>query len=113
MACSGGFPELAYVHLGEILRNVDWLTFEPSLLVPSVREVSIRGRCTEEEALLLCAYVDTPHLCDCELVGLGLTRLVRCRDGYGRERWDRSRSRQRSRSSDRWQSGSSRCVLTR
>jgi hypothetical protein len=35
-------------------RNVDWLTYEPSLIVPSVRNLFICGRSTEEEALLLC-----------------------------------------------------------
>jgi hypothetical protein len=53
-AASGGCPELFTVEIGGLHKNVDWLTYEPSLIVPSVRDLSISGRGTEEEALLLC-----------------------------------------------------------
>jgi hypothetical protein len=62
MAASGGCPQLSEVVIGQppeaamdgLSRNADWLALEPSLIVPSVRDLCIRGCGTEEEALLLC-----------------------------------------------------------
>jgi hypothetical protein len=61
MADSGGCPELFWVQVHGLERNYDWLTFEPSLIAPSVRDLHIEGHSTEEEALVLC----------CALVQLG------------------------------------------
>jgi hypothetical protein len=58
LAASGGCPELVEIYLMALARNVEWLTYEPSLIVPSVRELSLWGSFTEEEALLLaCGLV--------------------------------------------------------
>jgi hypothetical protein len=54
MAASGGCPQLFHVNLAYTARNLDWIAYEPSLIVPSVRDLSIQGHGTEEEALLLC-----------------------------------------------------------
>jgi hypothetical protein len=54
MAASGGCPDLFELIVQWTTKNVDWLTHEPGLVVPSVRNLSIAGRCTEEEALLFC-----------------------------------------------------------
>jgi hypothetical protein len=55
LAASGGCPELFAVDADDISKNLDWLVHEPSLIVPSVRSLTLRcARCTEEEALLLC-----------------------------------------------------------
>jgi hypothetical protein len=54
LAASGGCPALSRVVVDKVARNVEWLSFAPSLIVPSVEYVSIRGRGTEEEVLLLC-----------------------------------------------------------
>jgi hypothetical protein len=54
MAASGGCPELVGLHLKGLSSHIDWLTCEPSLIVPSVRRLWIDGRCTGEEALLWC-----------------------------------------------------------
>jgi hypothetical protein len=59
LATSGGCPELLEAHVYGVKRNVDWLTYEPSLfLVPSVRTLYIGADCCEEKALLLgCGLV--------------------------------------------------------
>jgi hypothetical protein len=67
MASSGGCPELFQVRLQGLKGNVDWLSLEPSLMVPSVRDLYIGGRGTEEEALLLC----------CGLVQMGYRHRLR------------------------------------
>jgi hypothetical protein len=54
LAASGGCPELLRLEVVGLIREPEWLTYEPSLIVPSVRDVMIKGRCTEEEALLWC-----------------------------------------------------------
>jgi hypothetical protein len=54
LAASEGSPKLATLKLLQLQINLDWVTYEPSLIVPSVRDLVIHGRCTEEEALLLC-----------------------------------------------------------
>jgi hypothetical protein len=54
MAASGGCPELFQVRLQGLKINVDCIAYEPSLIVPSVRNLVVGGRGTEEEALLLC-----------------------------------------------------------
>jgi hypothetical protein len=55
MAASGGCPELSAVGVWGVKKNLDWLTQEPSLIVPSVRKLILLEVCgTEEEALLLC-----------------------------------------------------------
>jgi hypothetical protein len=64
MAASGGCPELFEVFITGPSKNLDCLTHEPSLIVPSVRELAIYANGTEEEALLLC----------CGLVQMGCTK---------------------------------------
>jgi hypothetical protein len=54
LASSGGCPELLRLELHGIRENIVRITGEPSLIVPSVRDLSISGRCTKEEALMLC-----------------------------------------------------------
>jgi hypothetical protein len=54
VAASGGCPELFEVVLDRVPKNTDQLTLQPSLVVPSVRNVWIDARLTEEAALLLC-----------------------------------------------------------
>jgi hypothetical protein len=54
VAASGGCPPLERLHLDGVRENLESLTYEPSLIVPSVRRLSVRGRATEEEALLMC-----------------------------------------------------------
>jgi hypothetical protein len=54
MAASGGCPDLSELVLHVRKGNLDWLTVEPSLILPSVRDLTIYGPCTEDEALLLC-----------------------------------------------------------
>jgi hypothetical protein len=54
VAASGGCPKLFKVEASGITKSVDRLAFKPSLIVPSVRDLSISGSCTEDEALLLC-----------------------------------------------------------
>jgi hypothetical protein len=67
LAASGGCPELFHVEV-KALRNRDLLTCEPSLILPSVRDLSIIGYgLEEEEALLLC----------CGLVQVGYKHLLR------------------------------------
>jgi hypothetical protein len=53
-ADSGGCSQLFKVAIDGPSKNIDWVTSEPSLVVPSVRELHIAGRGTEEELLLLC-----------------------------------------------------------
>jgi hypothetical protein len=62
LAASGGCPELLELRLDGAMTSFDCLTHEPSLIVPSVRELWIHGRCTEEEALLLCCGLLQPGL---------------------------------------------------
>jgi hypothetical protein len=55
LAASGGCPELFELEVSGIEKNVERLTHEPSLIVPSVRSLSIMSCLgTEEEMLLLC-----------------------------------------------------------
>jgi hypothetical protein len=54
MAASGGCPELFKVKVIGVTRNGNWLALEPGLIVPSVRDLSVVGHQTEEQALLLC-----------------------------------------------------------
>jgi hypothetical protein len=56
MAASGGCRQLREVYLGKggVKKNIDWLIYEPSLIMPSVCHLSIEGQYTDEEALLLC-----------------------------------------------------------
>jgi hypothetical protein len=55
LAASGGCPELFAVQANGVWKNLEWLIHEPSLIVPSVRSLTLlHARCTEEEALLLC-----------------------------------------------------------
>jgi hypothetical protein len=55
VAASGGCPELVEVCLAtDIATNIGWLTHQPSLIVPSVRDLHIGAYCTMDEALLLC-----------------------------------------------------------
>jgi hypothetical protein len=53
LAASGGCPELLELYIGGLNEHVDWVTREGGLIVPSVRNLQIGGRCDEEEALLL------------------------------------------------------------
>jgi hypothetical protein len=76
MAASGGCPELFTLAVWGAERNLEWLTYEPSLIVPSVRVLKLLDVCgTEEELLLLC----------CGLVQVGykhcLQTLLRDTDG--------------------------------
>jgi hypothetical protein len=74
IAASGGCPELRYLRTAHVIRNMDWLIREPSLIVPSVRDLCLEdGRCTEDEALLLC----------CGLVQMGYK--YRLNDGWLRD----------------------------
>jgi hypothetical protein len=59
LAASGGCPELLRVSLDEVHCNLDWLTYEPSLILPSVRYLDIdHNLLPEEEGLLLwCGIV--------------------------------------------------------
>jgi hypothetical protein len=54
VAFSGGCPELFQLRLNGLEKNADWLTFKPTLIVPSVRNFQVTGLTTDEEALLLC-----------------------------------------------------------
>jgi hypothetical protein len=84
MAASGGCPELFEVKLSGLQRTLHWLTFEPSLIVPSVRSLHLFCRCgTEEEALLLCCGLVqvgykhrlTVDLYDRDICGLSYMKL--------------------------------------
>jgi hypothetical protein len=81
MAASGGCPELFEVQVSDFQGYLDFelLTYEPSLIVPSVRSLNlVGGACNAEEQLLL--------LC-CGLVQLGYKHRLRvqavlhCYDG--------------------------------
>jgi hypothetical protein len=52
MAASGGCPELLEMEVHGF--RSDSFIHQPSVIVPSVRDLYIAGRCTEDEALLLC-----------------------------------------------------------
>jgi hypothetical protein len=58
VAASGGCPRLFELMLHGLDREGYWLTYEPSLIVPSVRHLHLHAYCTTEEAadeaLLLC-----------------------------------------------------------
>jgi hypothetical protein len=54
LAASGGCPELFRLSQVYSASQNEYLTYEPSLIVPSVRDLRIGGFTTEEEALLLC-----------------------------------------------------------
>jgi hypothetical protein len=68
MAASGGCPELFRVWVRRVDGNLDYLTYEPSLIGPSVRSLGFAD-CfgTEDEALLLC----------CGLVQMGYKHHLR------------------------------------
>jgi hypothetical protein len=77
MAASGGCPELFEVEVTGLTSNIDWVTYEPSLIVPSVRNLRVCGQATEEEALLLaCGLVQMgyKHRFDDDLWGLPFLR---------------------------------------
>jgi hypothetical protein len=62
MAASGGCPQLFELEVHRVRGDFEFLTHEPSLIVPSVRDLAVYGRGTEEEALLLCcAMVQAPY----------------------------------------------------
>jgi hypothetical protein len=63
-AASGGCPELFTVEIGGLHKNVDWLTYEPSLIVPSVRV--LRVTVLPDEAVML----------SCGLLQVGYTHKV-------------------------------------
>jgi hypothetical protein len=87
LAASGGCPELVKVKVHDLSNNVDWLTYEPSLILPSVRKLWFDGFCTEEEALLLCCglvqmgykHSLTMELCDPDRSGLS-SSVTSCMD---------------------------------
>jgi hypothetical protein len=54
LAASGGCPELFELRVGSLARDMDFLTYEPSLILPSVRYLQIRGACSDNDLLLLC-----------------------------------------------------------
>jgi hypothetical protein len=70
MAASGGCPELFRVQVDGFCAT-HWLTYEPSLIVPSVRDLSVYGisdiGIDEDDLLLLC----------CGLVQMGYKDFVR------------------------------------
>jgi hypothetical protein len=68
MAASGGCPELFEVVVGGVTEAVDWLTFEPSMIGPSVRGLRISACTTDDEALLLCCgFVERGYRCRLEM----------------------------------------------
>jgi hypothetical protein len=55
VAASGGCPELLQLTLTQVSSDVELLTYEPSLIAPTVRDLRLGDvQCTEEEALLVC-----------------------------------------------------------
>jgi hypothetical protein len=54
LAASGGCPRLSELHLGGVSENFNFLTLEPSLIVPSVRDLHLHLSCSQEDALLFC-----------------------------------------------------------
>jgi hypothetical protein len=55
LAASGGCPELLELKLGALSSDVELLTYEPSLIAPTVRDLRLGDvHCTDEEALLVC-----------------------------------------------------------
>jgi hypothetical protein len=55
LAASGSCPELLELGLAELRSDVDLLTYEPSLIAPSVRDLRLGDvQCTGDEALLMC-----------------------------------------------------------
>jgi hypothetical protein len=68
LAASGGCPPLFDLHLGSVHRNTELLTQEPSLIVPSVRDLAISGLVTEEDVLSMC----------CALVRMGYKHRFTC-----------------------------------
>jgi hypothetical protein len=66
IASSGGCPQLFHFRVEHIHRNLDWLALEPHLIAPSVRDLHIYARGTEEEVLLAC----------CGLVRMGYRYLL-------------------------------------
>jgi hypothetical protein len=62
LADSGGCPELFELRVGGLSKEIDCLTYEPSLIVPSVRYLHIRAACSDNEALLLgCSLVQVGY----------------------------------------------------
>jgi hypothetical protein len=57
MADSGGCPELFEVNVAAVSKHFLSLTYEPSLIVPSVRDLQLDGSLTEDEVLLLCCWL--------------------------------------------------------
>jgi hypothetical protein len=54
LAASGGCPELFRLRHWGRASNIECLIHEPSLIMPSVRDLRVGSFFTEEEALLLC-----------------------------------------------------------
>jgi hypothetical protein len=54
LAASGGCPELFELELGGVWGGAELLTYEPSLIVPTVRDLRLGGVVTDEDALLMC-----------------------------------------------------------
>jgi hypothetical protein len=78
LAASGERPSLFFFGVHGVKRNIDWVTYEPSLIVPSVRSIEFGGnRGTEEEALLLC----------CGLVQMGYKHRLRIDQGLSQNHW--------------------------
>jgi hypothetical protein len=55
LAASGGCPELLELELSQLSSEVELLTCEPSLIMPTLRDLRLGDvHCTEEAALLVC-----------------------------------------------------------
>jgi hypothetical protein len=62
LAASGGCPELFQLRLMAIKSNFDLLPHEPSLILPSVRDLWLGGDCTNDDACLMwCALVQADY----------------------------------------------------
>jgi hypothetical protein len=68
LAASGECPPLFELHFGGLTTNAHVLTHEPSLVVPSVRDLAISGTFGEEGVLVLC----------CALVRMGYGHRFTC-----------------------------------
>jgi hypothetical protein len=71
LAASGGCPLLSELRLDDVKSNIDWLLWEPSLIVPSVHRLTVSYQSrhyTDAEGLLFC----------CGLVRTGFTPLPFC-----------------------------------
>jgi hypothetical protein len=79
VAASGGCPELFELRLEGVIENIESLTYEPSLIVPSVRRLRLKGKCSQESAQLLCCglvRLGYRHGLDCDLSGRRETEFV-------------------------------------